>query len=139
MHNESLNGVIMAKSIPNKSNPGAFALEFVGSIIYLALVYLTSSGLTAVGSFSTAVIGVWLPLLYAAGVLSAVSLFLLSFTNLIKGNPMGKAGMAPVAIGAFSFIAMTAGNFGLVAVAVIGFVLGAAGAAYAKASCNMRA
>ncbi|OJT94165.1 hypothetical protein Micr_00417 [Candidatus Micrarchaeum sp.] len=125
----------MSKVPSGKTNPGAFALEFVGSLIYLALVYVTSSGTAAAGSFATAITAVWLPLLYAVGVLSAVSLFILSFTNLIKNNPIARAAIAPACAGGFSFVAMTAGNPLMVVVAIIGFVIASAGAAYAKAMC----
>ncbi len=123
----------MSKASSGKTNPGAFALEFVGSLIYLALVYVTSSGAAAGGSFATAIVAVWLPLLYAVGVLSAVSLFILSFTNLMKNNPITRAAMAPACAGGFAFVAMTAGNPLMVVVAIIGFVIASAGTIYAKA------
>jgi hypothetical protein len=129
-----LNGGRMAKTSNSKPNSGAFALEFIGSLIYFAMIYFTSSGSAASGVFATAITSVWLPLLYAAGLLSAVALFVLSFTNMMKHNPIARAAMAPACIGGFAFIAMTAGNFGLVILALIGFLFASSGAVYAKLS-----
>ncbi len=119
-----------SRSVSGKSNPAAFALEFIGSLIYLALLYLTSTGVIAVGAFSTALTSTWLPLLYAAGALSAILLFIVSFLNLARHNPFARAAACPAFVGGFSYVAMTAGNPTYVGLALIGFIIAIFGAGY---------
>lgn len=133
LHNKIFIVVLMAKTaISGKTNPVAFALELIGSVIYLVLSYATGTGTGAMGAFYQAVSTVWLPVLYAVGVLSAVVLFLVSFTNLMRHNPLAKAGVAPALLGGFAFVGITAGNFGYFGLALIGFVIAIIGATYGK-------
>ncbi len=121
----------MSKTVSGKANPAAFALEFIGSLIYLIMVYITSAGNTAAGAFAPALSTVWLPLLYSAGVLSAVVLFIVSFFNLLRHNPFANSGMLPAVIGGFAFIALGAGST-YVGLALVGFIFAVFGAMYTK-------
>ena len=108
------------------TNPAAFVLQFIGSIIYLALVYLISTGSVA---FGAAVSSIWLPLLYAGAVVSSIILFIVSFTYLMgAGQKFGMtAGCAAIA-GGFALVALSLGSTTYLLTAIVGFILAVIGA-----------
>jgi hypothetical protein len=115
----------MAKQQPKKNNNNAiFALEFVGSLLYLAVLF---SGAAFQAS-------VWTPVLYGMATVSAVALFFISMANF--GNNMDKRIISRGAMSAtvfggfalFSLTGMTAGSGGLFLATLLGFVLGFIGA-----------
>lgn len=111
----------MAKATSKSSNKtAAFVLEFLGSLIYLILVFGTGNALAQGG-------GVWLPVLWGMAVISAISLFFLSFTNLTGMENWGA--MKFSFMGGFALIALVGTSPGLGTAstlywaAVLGFVL----------------
>ena len=119
----------MAKE--SRTNPAAFVLQFLGSVIYLALVYLISSGSIA---FGAAVSSIWLPLLYAGAVVSSIILFIVSFTYLLPnaGYKFGAtAGCAAIAAG-FTLVALSLGSTTYLVMTLVGFILAIIGAGLGK-------
>ncbi len=119
----------MAKG--TRMNPAAFVLQFIGSIIYLALVYLLSTGSVA---FGQAVTAVWLPLLYAGAVVSSIILFVISFTYLMDraGHKFGMAAGCAAVAGGFTLIALSMGSTTYTIAAIIGFIFAVVGAGFGK-------
>ncbi len=115
----------MAKG--SRSNPTAFVLQFIGSIIYLALVYLLSTGSVA---FGQAVSTIWLPLLYAGAVVSSIILFIVSFTYLLQGagHKFGMAAGCAAVTAGFTLIALSLGSTAYLTAAIIGFIIAVIGA-----------
>lgn len=109
------------------TNPGAFALEMIGSLIYLYLVYAVSASGYGMGNPVLSGNGmVWLPILYSIAVIGAVMLFLVSFTNLIEAEHLRKAAFAPTVLTGFALVAFTAGSNWIWAV-IVAFVLSVIG------------
>jgi hypothetical protein len=119
----------MAKG--TRTNPAAFVLQFIGSIIYLALVYLLSTGSVAFGQAITAV---WLPLLYAGAVVSSIILFIVSFTYLLQnaGHKFGMAAGCATVSGGFALIALSMGSTAYLVAAIIGFIIAVIGTGLGK-------
>ncbi len=122
--------VKMASKSHTHTNPAAFGLEMLGSLIYLVVVYLVSSGGYGVGNPVLSGQGaLWLPILYSAAVIGSILLFLVSFTNLFNGGiGMRKVAFAPAWMAGFALVAFTAGTSWLW-VTILGFVLAVLGVA----------
>ncbi len=109
------------------TNPSAFALEIIGSLIYLYLVYVVSVGGYGIGNPVLSGAGtVWLPILYSMAVIGAVMLFLASFTNLAEGEHLRKVAFAPAVLTGFALVAFTAGSNWIWA-AIVAFVISVIG------------
>lgn len=113
-----------------KANTGAvFALEIIGSLIYLGVIALMGT------SFSTVLNGygsLWTPLLYGAAVLASIALFITSFANFSHmGEFLGKYAFCESALAAFSLFILTAGVYSNIwfGAAIVGFVISMLGAA----------
>ncbi len=116
-----------------KSNPLAFGFEFVGSIIYILLLFLvlgSNSGSGASSSLLASATLLWLPLLFAAAVISAIMLFFLSFANLMQNNFMQRAAGCAAIVGGFSLVALSVSNALYIWIAVIGFIIAIFGVAF---------
>lgn len=113
----------MPKNARDSKNLTAFALEFLGSLIFLYLVFGTGTQLQGGG--------VWLPILWAAAVISAVMLFFVSLGNLTNMGNVSWGAMRLSTIAGFSTIALTVttvgSTSGLYWIAILGFVLGLLG------------
>ncbi|MCL4411485.1 hypothetical protein M1329_00925 [Candidatus Marsarchaeota archaeon] len=112
-----------------RRNPAAFVLQFIGSIIYLVVVYLVSIGTVAFGS---AVSSIWLPLLYAGALISSILLFIVSFTNLMPSGKFGMYAGSAALIGGFTLMALTYVSSFWLFVSIVGFILAIIGAGLAK-------
>ncbi len=116
----------------NEHGAGVFVLTFLGSLAYLYVAYSLVTAFSASALFSGAG-AVLLPIFAGVAIISAIALFLTSFT-LINGN--GEAGMtSKLALWAgISMIALTigVGNGTLVGAAILGFVLAEIGALVAR-------
>lgn len=102
---------------------GVFALEFIGSLFFLAIVFTTN------GSFMNGAWGgaaLWLPLLYAVAVIGSIALFFVSFGNLIPGIDKKAVSMcakqATLGVG-IALVALTYGNAAYFAATLIGFII----------------
>ncbi|ASI13806.1 multipass membrane protein [Candidatus Mancarchaeum acidiphilum] len=101
-----------------------FALEFIGSLFYLYLIYLIGANVMPVSTLlSTGSASFWLAVLPAVAVVAGVALFFHSFTYLFGGyNKISTLKLATVA--GFAFFALTIGVAGgYFVVALIGFIL----------------
>ena len=106
----------------------AFVMELIGSLVYILLLLYTIVGsgtYPSNGLFIVSSSAFWLPLVYAAGVISAILLFLLSFTNLMPSrSPMGHKYPTMMAfVAGFSWVALSAGNQAMVSLAIVGFIV----------------
>ncbi len=114
-------------------NPGAFALEMIGSLIYLFLVYFVSiSGYGLGNPLLSGQGSVWLPILYATAFIGAVLFFITSFGNLRADSRFKKAATAPAVLTAFALVTFTAGTNWLW-LALVGFVLSIIGVGISEA------
>ncbi len=116
-----------------KINSAAFALEFIGSLFFLFLVYAMSANLFSGSSIFSGFGGFWLPIFVGIGTISAIALFLFSFTYLTDHPLMHEqkckmGGMGLSVAAGVSFVALTLGSTGYFVVAIIGFVIAAIGA-----------
>lgn len=112
----------MAK-VAKKNGAGAFVLELIASLIFFGIAYVW--GTAAAGSPWS-----WIQsIFYAGAVVSAVTLFIGSFGNLMSGNGEGSAMIAWKAtlVSAFSIVFL-AGASTWSWLAVLGLLLGSVGA-----------
>ncbi|MGC8888988.1 MAG: hypothetical protein ACP5K3_03430 [Candidatus Micrarchaeia archaeon] len=105
------------------TNWGIFALEFIGSLFYLAIVFSTS------GTFMNnnwGVAALWLPLLYAIGVIGSIALFFISFGNMVNGldeKAVSMGAMKATVCTGIVLAALTYGNAAYFAATLIGFIV----------------
>lgn len=117
--------VKMAKS-KGGNNIAAFVLELIGSLIFLAIAFGVVHGQFMNSGWSAA--NLWLPLLYAAAAIGSISLFILSFANVMGRAAMAAYGAMCATIGtSFALIALTYGNTWFIAT-LVGFVISFIGA-----------
>ena len=122
----------MAKQ--SKNLWGAFGLEFIGSLIYLIVVF------TGLGGYANAVLvqananTVWAwTILFGVAAIGSITLFFMSFANfggMVKtatGGAMKAATLTGIAL-----VALTTGNSTYMLVSLLGFVLAFLGAAAAS-------
>ncbi len=112
----------------NQNNWGVFGLEFIGSLIYLGIVF-TIAGAYMNGAWSSA--NLWLPLLYATAVVSSVALFFISFANLMGMKKEASRGaMCATVAGGFALFALTynPASWGYFIAALIGYIIAFIGA-----------
>lgn len=110
------------KSTGNPNMWEAFALEFIGGISYLAVIF-TAHGILTSNTLS----GLWDPILYAMAVIGAIVLFFSSFSNFGGFMELSSHGAmkASLATG-FSLVALTfrgASTSSLFLVSLFGFVV----------------
>ncbi len=117
----------MAKQ--SKNLWGAFGLEFIGSLIYLIVVF------TGLGGYAGAVLTqantawAW-TILFGVAAIGSITLFFTSFANF---GGMAKtataSAMKAATISGIALVALTAGNSTYMLVSLLGFVLAFLGAA----------
>ncbi len=101
-----------------------FALEFIGSLFYLYIIYLVGANVMPVSTLlSTGTASFWLAIIPAVAVVSGIALFFHSFTYIFGGyNKISPLKLATVA--GFAFFALSIGIAGAYFVVVlIGFIL----------------
>lgn len=115
----------MAKQ--SKNLWGSFGLEFIGSLIYLIVVF------TGLGGYAGALLAhsgwPW-AVLFGVAAIGAITLFFTSFANfggMAKGAAWGA--MKAASITGFALVALTVGNSTYLLVSLLGFVLAFLGAA----------
>jgi len=107
----------------SSNNSIVFALQFIGSLFYLYIIYLIGSDTMKLSSLITlGDASFWLPIIPAIAAISGIVLFLHSFTYII-GNPRKAPIMKLAAIAGFSFFALTIGLPTYFAIAMVGFIL----------------
>ena len=100
---------------------GAFALELIGSIVYLYVVVVFSA-LSMGGASSVIGGGIWQPVLVGISVVGAISLFFASFANISGAKYVSFAAKGSVITG-FALAALTFGNGTLFLISIVGFIL----------------
>ncbi len=121
----------MAKNAAG-NNVAGFALQFVGSLFFLAAVAALYGPWAAPGSGMAAnpAAAMWIPLLYGIAVVSAIALFFTSFAQLGSGGGMASwKAMSTSTAAAVTLVALTAGNTTWFVAVLIGFVLSFLGSA----------
>ncbi len=120
----------MAKSNKNL-NVGVFALELVGSLFFLYLVYLMAANLMPISIVFNGTGAFWLPVFVGVSILASIALFIFSFSYL--GEPKIRAGIRTKNLGlslavvaGITFFALTIGT-PYFFVALGGFVLSVIG------------
>ena len=119
---------IMARSaMSKKTNPGVFALEFVGSLFYLFLVYLMGLNKMPISVVFSGTGSFWLPVFVGVSILAAIALFVFSFTYLgepkiLAGERTKNMGLQLAMVLGITFFALTIGTQYFF-VALIGFIL----------------
>ncbi len=108
------------------NNIAAFVLELIGSLVFLAVTFGVVHGQFMNTGWSAA--NLWLPLLYATAVLGSISLFILSFTNVLGKAKSAAYGAMCMTVGtSFALIAFTYGSTWFIAT-LIGFIISFIGA-----------
>ena len=108
-----------------KQNWGAAGLVFIGSLLYLAIVFgggINSASISgSYGSF-------WFPVLFGIAVISSVALFFIGLSLLSgMGGDVAWGAMKATVIGGFALSAISASSSWLLFGTVVGFVFGFVG------------
>ncbi|MCL4374186.1 MAG: hypothetical protein M1360_03615 [Candidatus Marsarchaeota archaeon] len=111
-----------------ETNGGVFALEFIGSLFYLFVVYELISGAVGMNALFSGTGAFWLPVFVSLSVLTSIILFFYSFTYLAPGRTGIKLSGctidgAATAIAGFTLVALTFANVGYLALTLIGFII----------------
>jgi hypothetical protein len=110
---------------------GAFALEFIGGILFLATAafFISTGYSSALSSWNSSYASIWLPFIYPAAILASILVFIVSFANLGGWEGMASAMSYKLAwIAGATLIVLTAGT-SMMWVPILGFVLTILGAA----------
>ena len=111
-----------------KQNWGAAGLVFIGSLLYLAIVFgggINSASISgSYGSF-------WFPVLFGIAVISSVALFFIGLSLLSgMGGDVAWGAMKATVIGGFALSAISASSAWLLFGTVVGFVFGFVGSGF---------
>jgi hypothetical protein len=117
----------MAKS--GKNSPSAFVLEFIASLFFLGVLVMAASKGYASGTLVQGAGAIWVPVLFGAAVLGAVSLLVASFANLTGTacSPCSHGSKTATIAAAFALFALTATDPTSLALVAIGLILGLVG------------
>lgn len=115
----------MAKA---KINGGVFALEFIGSLFYLFVVYEFISNAIGMNALFSGTGAFWLPIFASLAVLTSIILFFYSFTYLSSNRIEMKllnctADSMATIIGGITLVALTIASADYLAITLIGFVI----------------
>ncbi len=116
---------VMAKK---QSNGGVFALEFIGSLFYLLVVYQLIAGSLSLNTLFSGTGSFWLPVFASTAVLASIALLFYSFTYLSKNSMSIKImdknfDSILVCAAGFTLVALTMGNGSYLALTLIGFII----------------
>ena len=114
-----------------QSSVGTFALEFVGSLFYLVLVYLMAIDKMAVSPVFTNVGSFWLPVYVGIAMVAAIAMFFFSFTyladaSILSGLHTKNFGLVLALASGITFLTLTVGSAYFI-VALVGFILSVIG------------
>ncbi|MGC8651681.1 MAG: hypothetical protein ACP5UH_00290 [Candidatus Micrarchaeia archaeon] len=110
------------------ANGGVFALEFIGSLFYLFVVYELISGAVGMNVLFSGTGAFWLPVFASLAVLTSVILFFYSFTYLASSKVEMKlsgctADLFATVVAGLTLVALTFANASYLALALIGFII----------------
>ncbi len=116
---------------------GVFALEFIGAVIFLWLVFAVLNG-NAYENSAWSGAGLWLPLLYTAAIVSAIALFFVSFTSVWKYGEIATKTGVPMSmmvslIAGFTTLALTVGSTTYMIAALVAFIISFVGTEFQHA------
>jgi hypothetical protein len=111
-----------------QSKGGVFALEFIGSLFYLLVVYQLIAGAIGFSALFSNTGSFWLPVFESTAVLASIALLFYSFTylsnNVTHITVMGKSfDSILVCAAGFTLVALTMGNSSYLALTLIGFII----------------
>lgn len=115
-------------------NTAAHALQFIGSLIFLGLIFWGGVGAQYnTGSWNALGGGVWLPVFFSLGVIASIALFFVSTANLAgSGGVYRYGGMQLAAVAGVCLTALTYGSPGYFWAAVVGFIIAVIGGIFAR-------
>ncbi len=106
-----------------QKNGSEFALQFIGSILFLAVTAALYGSAYANGNW-TGQVGFWTPLVYSLAVISSIVLFFASFANLSNWGKMVSGAVVKFAVvGGFALVTLSAGSAALLLITLVGFIL----------------
>jgi hypothetical protein len=116
---------------------GVFALEFIGAVIFLWLVFAVLNG-NAYENTAWSGAGLWLPLIYPAALISAMALFFVSFSNVWRFGEVATKSGVPVSmvisvIAGFTTLVLTVGSLVYMITALAAFVIAFVGTLFQHA------
>ncbi len=113
----------------SKNTAGVFALEFLSSLVYIGVAFTGASAFTA---SLAGQMGIWYPVFFAVGAISAVALFFLSLGGMAWGwtDKIMHLSNKAVYLGGIALAALTFANTTYLWTTLLGFVLGIVGIMY---------
>lgn len=123
-----------APGISGSGNTEAHALQFIGSLIFLGLIFWGGVGTQySVPSWNALGGGLWLPVFFSLGVIAAIALFFVSVANLAApGGAYRYGGTQLAAVAGICLIALTFGSSGYFWAAIVGFVIAIIGSIFTR-------
>ncbi|HUB92426.1 MAG TPA: hypothetical protein VL945_00535 [Candidatus Saccharimonadales bacterium] len=113
----------MAKSAKMDKIWGVLGFEFVGSIFFLSVAL--TAGLTWTGSWQW-----WQTILFGVGLVGSVSLFFMCFGNFGLMKRISMTIMKTAMVTAVALVAISAGDWPLIGLTLVGFILTFMGASW---------
>ncbi|MGC8669708.1 MAG: hypothetical protein ACP5TL_00970 [Candidatus Micrarchaeia archaeon] len=114
--------------VKKESNSGVFALEFIGSLFYLFVVYELLSGAVGINALFSGTGAFWLPIFVSVSIISTIILFFYSFSYIsssplsIKVGNCNLDGLVAVMAG-ITLVTLTMSSTYLLVLTMIGFII----------------
>jgi hypothetical protein len=126
-----------ARSVSSKQGSGnaaAHALQFIGSMIFLGLIFWGGVGAQySMNSWNALGGGVWLPVFFSLAVVASIALFFVSIANLASpGGIYRYGGMQLAAVAGICLTALTYGSASYFWAAVVGFIMAVMGGIFTR-------
>ena len=125
------------RSVPanrGSGNAAAHALQFIGSLIFLGLIFWGGVGAQySMNSWNALGGGVWLPVFFSLAVISSIALFFVSVANIAgSGGAYKYGGMQLAAVAGICLTALTYGSAGYFWAAIVGFIIAVIGGIFTR-------
>ena len=125
------------KSVSSKKvsgNAAAHVLQFIGSLIFLGLIFWGGVGAQySTSSWNALGGGVWLPVFFSLAVISSIALFFVSVANIASpGGVYRYGGMQLAAVAGICLTALTYGSANYFWAAIVGFIIAVIGGIFTR-------
>ncbi len=119
---------------PVSGNAAAHVLQFIGSLIFLGLIFWGGVGAQYnMNSWNALGGGVWLPVFFSLAVVASVALFFVSIANIASpGGIYRYGGMQLAAVAGICLTALTYGSASYFWAAVVGFIIAVIGGIFTR-------
>ena len=119
---------------PGSGDAAAHALQFIGSLIFLGLIFWGGVGAQySMHSWNSFGGGVWLPVFFSLAVVASIALFFVSIANLASpGGIYRHGGMQLAAVAGICLTALTYGSASYFWAAVVGFIIAVIGGIFTR-------